>query len=44
LFDKTAFKQATYTGLLDNSLLLFWGRKKSNMLWCSTTLYKPIFL
>jgi len=23
LFDKTAFKQATYTGLLDNSLLLF---------------------
>jgi len=28
LFDKTAFKQATYTGLLDNSLLLFWGTKK----------------
>jgi len=24
LFDKTAFKQATYTGLLDNSFLFFW--------------------
>jgi len=44
LFDKTAFKQATYTGLTDNSLLLFWGTIKSNVLWRSTTYSKPIFL
>jgi len=44
LFGKTAFKQATYTGLLGNSFLFFWGTRKSNMLWRITTYYEPIFL
>jgi len=44
LFDKTAFKQATYTGFIGNSFLFFWGTRKSNMLWLITTFYEPIFL
>jgi len=39
LFDKTAFKQATYTGLLGNSFLFFWGTRKSNMLCRITAFY-----